>query len=244
MHLQDLSPIGGGGAKVNLTSQPFNIPVCGKNGASGSTITTYQPTNLCMSQGDYLAFNDEGGYVPGYYPDGVPYEVLGAAPGSSVDSFVGESGNGAVLRASATSSDQGFAATPNEELMLQVVFGTGADAAKACGGGGGGSQPRFAPVKIGSQTDGVNHARMVRVAVYCHQASGCKGVATLEYAGKKISTGTAGFSLAGGQTGHIPLHITAKIFARLHKHKSGIRATLVVVVSGQTFRKQVDVKIF
>ena len=29
IHFQSLSPLPGGGAKVNLTSQPFDIPVCG-----------------------------------------------------------------------------------------------------------------------------------------------------------------------------------------------------------------------
>ena len=35
VHFQDLSPLPGGGAKVNLTSQGFDLPVCGENGAGG-----------------------------------------------------------------------------------------------------------------------------------------------------------------------------------------------------------------
>ena len=89
IHLQDISPLPDGGAKVNLTSQAFEIPVCGAGGASGSTVTTYQPTNLCVSQGDYVAFNDEGGYVENIYRAGVPYEVLGSTAGSIVDSYLG-----------------------------------------------------------------------------------------------------------------------------------------------------------
>ncbi|MCU1489838.1 MAG: hypothetical protein JWM85_1243, partial [Acidimicrobiaceae bacterium] len=46
IHLQDLSPLPDGGARVNLSSQTFDLPVCGQNGASGSTITTYEPVNL------------------------------------------------------------------------------------------------------------------------------------------------------------------------------------------------------
>ena len=30
IHLQDLSPLPGGGARVNLSSQAFNVPVCGR----------------------------------------------------------------------------------------------------------------------------------------------------------------------------------------------------------------------
>ena len=81
IHLQDITPLSGGGAKVDLTSQPFEIPICGRGGASGSTVTTYEPVNLCMAKGDYIDFNDEGGYVANVYPSGVPYRVLGAVTG-------------------------------------------------------------------------------------------------------------------------------------------------------------------
>src|SRR5271154_3464772 len=84
IHFQDISPLAGGGAKVNLTSQGFEIPVCGQGGASGSTISSYEPTNLCVSQGDYVAFNDEGGYVENVYRNGVPYEVVGGVRGATM----------------------------------------------------------------------------------------------------------------------------------------------------------------
>lgn len=58
IHFQDLVPQAGGGAQVNVTTQPFVIPVCGVGGADGSTVTTYQPTNFCVSQGDFVDFND------------------------------------------------------------------------------------------------------------------------------------------------------------------------------------------
>ena len=92
IHFQDISPLPGGGAKVNLTSQEYEMPICGENGASGSTVTTYEPVNLCVSQGDYVDFNDEGGYVPFIYRSGVPYRVLGATPGSIADSFIKPNG--------------------------------------------------------------------------------------------------------------------------------------------------------
>ena len=51
-----------------------------------------------MSTGDYVAFNDEGGYVPYIYRSGVPYQVLGAARGSVMNSFIRGNGtnNGAL----------------------------------------------------------------------------------------------------------------------------------------------------
>ena len=39
IHFQDLSPLPGGGVKANISSNPFYIPICGQNGASGSTIS-------------------------------------------------------------------------------------------------------------------------------------------------------------------------------------------------------------
>ena len=81
IHFQDLSPLPGGGAKINITSAGFDIPVCGQNGASGSTVTTYEPFNLCVAQGDYVAFDDEGGFVENFYPAGVPYQVIGCGAG-------------------------------------------------------------------------------------------------------------------------------------------------------------------
>ncbi len=137
IHFQDLAPLPRGGARVKLTSQGFTIPVCGQNGAGGSTVTTYDPINLCMSAGDYVAFNDEGGYVENIYRAGVPYKVLGAVKGSRTDSFLRNNGtgNGAMLTPSLLAANEGFAANKGEEVMLQVLFATGSSATHICPGG-------------------------------------------------------------------------------------------------------------
>lgn len=134
VHFQDLSPLGGGGAKVNLSSQPFDIPVCGENGASGSTVTSYRPINLCVRAGDYVAFNDEGGYVENVYRAGVPYRVLGSVKRSRTDSFLMDNGtgNGAIMSSSDRAANEGFTSTRHEELMMRVTLGTGADADRVC----------------------------------------------------------------------------------------------------------------
>ena len=137
IHFQDISPLPGGGARVNLTSQAFAIPVCGSHGTSAATISTYRPINLCVSRGDYVAFNDEGGYVENVYRSGVPYRVLGRARGSTTDSFLRDNGtgNGALLSPSLRSPNEGFVANRGEELMLRVRLGTGPDATHICPGG-------------------------------------------------------------------------------------------------------------
>ena len=43
IHFQVLSPLPDGGAQVVLTSQAFEIPVCGAGGASGSTVSSLLP---------------------------------------------------------------------------------------------------------------------------------------------------------------------------------------------------------
>ncbi len=245
VHFQSISPLPGGGAKVNLSSQPFDVPVCGQNEASSTTVTTYKPVNLCVSAGDYVDLNDEGGFVEHFYQSGVPYQVLGAVKGSSFDSFIRGDGtnNGDVMAASDTSTMDGFAASRNEELMLQVELGTGADATHICPGGTAGLPPVLPPVRVSPQTDGINSHRIVSIAVYCRPAQGCSGVATLAFAGKVASVGQSGFSLAGNKTSHLPMRVSPRVVSLIRKHH-GLRMTLTVTVGGKTITQTVLVKIF
>jgi len=246
IHFQDLSPLPGGGAGVNLTSQPFKIPVCGHNGAGASTVSTYEPINLCVSQGDYVDFNDDGGYVPNVYRSGVPYQVLGAVQGSTANSFIGEkgTGNGATLSASSTSANEGFASNQNEELMLQVELGTGPDATHICAGGTRGLPPPRPSIGVGPQTDGVNRSRIVAVAIYCGLAPGCQGVATLSALSTGTSYGSSRFSLPGNRTAHVPIRIRSSVIGLLRKHRSGVPATLSAVVADKTVNQTIAIKIF
>jgi hypothetical protein len=228
---------------VNLTSQGFDIPICGENGASGSTVTTYEPINLCVSQGDYVDFNDEGGYVPLIYRSGVPYEVIAPARGSTMDSFIkpNATNNGDTLSSSERSAGEGFASNENEELMLQVILGTGPDATHICPGGTGGTAPPLPAIRISKQTDGLNRARRVSVAVFCRSQPACVGTATLTYAHKTIAS--ANIRLAPMTTSHVPMQLTPKL-ARLIRRVRAIRPTFTVVVGGQTFTQNIVVRVF
>lgn len=245
IHFQDISPVPGGeGAKVNITSQAFDIPVCGQNGASGSTVSTYEPINLCVSAGDYVAFNDEGGYVPNVYRAGVPYEVMGSVDGSTMDSFLKNNGtgNGALLSSSELSASEGFAANHNTELMMQVTLGTGPDATHICAGGTAGRPTPLPVIRVSPQTDGINAQRIVAVAVYCRPATGCNGVATMSFGGQQVSVGNDEFSLPGDTTSHLPLRLTSSLLGLIRKHH-GVNTTLTVVVGGKTFTQKIAVKI-
>jgi hypothetical protein len=244
IHFQDVSPLPGGGARVNLTSQSFEIPVCGHGGASDSTVTTYEPINLCVNQGDYVALNDEGGYVENIYRAGVPYQVLGSVSGSTADSFMRNlgTGDGAVMSPSDKTANDGFAVNQNEELMLQVTLGTGSDATHLCAGGTAGLPPVLPPIRVSPQTDGINHSRIVSVAIYCRLTPACKGVATLSFGGKQVSVGQSGFSLVGGTTSHLPLRVAPGLMGMIRKH-NGVRTTLTAVVAGKTIAQTIDIKI-
>lgn len=243
VHFQDLSPQPGGGAKVNITSQGFDLPVCGENGAGASTITTFVPINLCVSAGDYVALNDNGGYVPNVYRNGVPYQVLGSVTGATTDSFIKDqgTGNGAILSPSVTSPMDGFAVNRNEELMMRVTLGTGADATHICPGGKQGLPPVLAPIRVSPQTDGVNHSRIVAVAMFC-RVSPCNGVATIR--GKTGRTyGRSGFALTSGKTIHLPIRVRPALIDLIRRNH-GVSATLEASVGGKTVTQTIGIKIF
>jgi hypothetical protein len=254
IHFQSLSPLVGGGAKVNLSSQPFDIPVCGAGGASGATVTSYEPVNLCVNQGDYVGFNDNGGYEPNYYRSGVPYQVLGAVGGSSADSFIrgGATGNGAVFSPSDRTAMDGFASNPGEELMLQVTLGSGPDAMPACGGthglaASGAPRQPTTPVKLLAQTDGVNHHRIVSVAIFCRLATPCTGVAELKQPGRRAHRARVGakrFSIPAKRTSHVAIRVSPRMIRQLRKHRHGARALLTVAVAGKLVRHTIRLRIY
>jgi hypothetical protein len=243
IHFQDLTPLPDGGAKVNITSQGFDLPICGQGGAGGSTVSTYEPINLCVSEGDYVGFNDNGGYVENRYRSGVPYQVLGAVKGARTNSFIkdGGTGNGSTMSASQTSANDGFTTNHNTELMMRVTLGTGADATHICPGGKQGLPPALAPIRVSPQTDGVNSKRIVAVAMYC-RINPCKGVATLSLPGGRTH-GRSGFDIRPNKTVHLPIRVTSKLVG-LVRRKHGVSARLTVTVAGHTVTQDIGVKIF
>jgi hypothetical protein len=245
IHFQDLAPMPDGGARVNLTSQGFDLPVCGANGAGASTITTYVPINLCVRAGDYVAFNDSGGYVPNVYPSGVPYQVLGTVAGATTDSFIKDqgTGNASVLSPAVLSANDGFAVNRNEELMMRVTLGTGANATHICPGGTAGRPAALAPLKVRPQTDGVNHSRIIAVAFYCRPAGGCRGLARLGLAGRTASYGRAGFSIPGNATSHVPIRVSSRLMG-LVRRNHGVSVVVTAVMGGKAFSQVITLKIF
>jgi hypothetical protein len=245
IHLQDITPLPGGGARVNLTSQAFDLPVCGHGGASDSTISTYRPINLCVGAGNVVALNDDGGFVERFYRAGVPYQVIGASAGSTLDSFIRDkgTGDGVTLAATDRRANDGFASNQNEEVMLQTTLGTRRDATHICAGGTAGEPRALAPLRISPQTDGVNHSQVVAVAIYCRPAAGCSGTAMLGPTGREATYARASFSLAGDTTSHLPLHISSRLMSRVRSHH-GAAAVLTLASGSRTFTQAITIKIF
>jgi hypothetical protein len=245
IHFQTLAPQGGG-IKVALTSGSYEIPVCGQRGASESTVTTYSPVNLCVNKGDYVGFNDEGGFVEPYYRSGVPYHVLAPLRGSESDSFLRGDGtnDGDFFDPSDRAAMEGFASRTGEELMLQVKLGTGPDARYVCPGGEKDAPPVLPALRVSRQTDGINRSRVVAVAIYCRPATGCKGSASLELpsSGGSAKVGRAGFTLPGNATSHLPIRVSPKILGLIHRNR-GVTTRIVVKLGRRTFSQLVTIKI-
>jgi hypothetical protein len=260
-HFQDLVPLPGGGARVNVTSQAFDIPVCGESGASGTTITSYEPVNFCVAQGDYVDFNDEGGFVSGPggglspYPSGVPYQVIGSVKGATMDSFIrnGGTNNGATFSPSDSTNHDGFATNREEELMLQATLATGTDASSSCGGTVAPVYPGkpppvvYPPMRVSRQTDGINAHRIASVAIYCRPAAGCRGVLTLVTGGpvRLARTITTTFKLRGNSTSHVAIRVPNQIVKLARKHRrAGVPMNLTAVIEGKTIAQTIVLRIF
>lgn len=226
-----------------LTSGGFSIPVCGEGGAGPATVTSYTPVNLCVHKGDYVGFNDEGGFGEPWYRAGVAYRVLGSLRGSQIGSFIrgNGTGNGAFFSPAERSSMEGFATRSGEALAMQVVLGTGPDARYVCPGGSRDAPPVLPPLRVSRQTDGINRARIVAVAVYCRPASGCSGSASMSLAGG-AAAGRATFSLRGNKTSHVPIRVSPAVLGKVRR-QHGVETRVVLKMGRRSFSGRVTVKI-
>jgi hypothetical protein len=121
VHFQTLRPLPDGSMHIVLTSQPFSVPI----GGPRNRVTTFRPENLCLPKGGVLAFNDQGGWNPPWYQNGVPFRVFSRAAGSRTARHTADNGtnNGDALRGTVRR---------NSELLMQFVLGTGRHLGGAC----------------------------------------------------------------------------------------------------------------
>lgn len=252
IHIATLRPQGGGAVKViysatDLEGHFFHIPIC-SGPADVNTVSTYVPQNLCVNAGDYVAFNDEGGFAPNYYVNGVAYRVLSVAGGSTFDSFIRNNGEniGDTFSPSDRTAHDGFGTTHGAELLLQAVLATGPDATPLCPGGTQGARavrPGAAPVgyipgasaapaSAGKNARARVNARGVAlVSLHCATATRCQGQMSLDRVGAiNQHLGVARFSIAGHGSGKVRLRVGRRVFKQI-RHQHGQMKVGVLVAS-------------
>jgi hypothetical protein len=194
VHIQVVHPQPDGSVTVSLSTDPFYVPI----GGNPNQVSAFHPAGyLCVQKGDYITFNDEGGFAPPFYPDGVPFQVFANVPGSTTAQFTRDNG---------TNIGANFSGAPKagQELLMQMTLTTGYDASTVCGGMKG---QEFKGVQIAPQTT-VVRKRVARVRATCPGTSrqSCDGVIKL-LAGSTV-IGQASFSIPSTATTNIKVPVT------------------------------------
>jgi hypothetical protein len=194
VHIQVVHPQPNGSVTVSLSTDPFYVPI----GGNPNQISKYHPAGyLCAQKGDYVVFNDEGGFNPPFFPNGVPFQVFSNVPGSTTAQYSRDNG---------TNIGTNFAGSPKQgqELLMQMTLTTGYDASTVCGGMKG---QEFQGVQIAPQSTKVRK-RIARVRATCPGTSrqSCDGTITLR-AGATV-VGQANFSIPSTATTNIKVPVT------------------------------------
>jgi hypothetical protein len=232
-----------GRLRTDHSTQPFRMPVDG----DPNQITTFRPTNFCAGKGDILTFADEGGFVPGFYGHGVPFQVLAGAPGGVTEMFH--------RGASGPTGQNGYVFKPDTsrkgvELLMQVTIATGPDAVWYCKGGTKGLPPQLG---VRGGTLRVDERHRAGIAVFCHRlrpvrkggravlkpGGACRVSVSVSSGGVKVARG--GARIAGHKTGHVPLRLTSAGRRRLGG--GGVSAVASVrLKGGGTYRSAVTLR--
>src|SRR3954471_20025001 len=89
VHIQVIHPQPNGSVTVSLSTDPFYVPI----GGNPNQVSKYHPAGyLCAEKGDYLTFNDEGGFNPPLFPEGVPFQVFSNVGGSTTAQYTRDNG--------------------------------------------------------------------------------------------------------------------------------------------------------
>ena len=220
-HFNVLRPQGGGAVKVMLSSAPFRLPITYPQSSSGAPakgdpqqINGFKPVNMCVSRGDYFAFNDFGGFEWrwGPYP-GMAVQVFSRVP-DTIANFYTKNGG---ITNGVTFSPQD---TKQQEVLMQYHLVTGPDATDLCPGGYKqhifqGFKPRAESVSISAKK------RVMKLHGACPYVNygECKGVlvvkATLN--GTPTTLGGTPFSVNHGSTASFEIKLSRKIVKKIKK---------------------------
>jgi hypothetical protein len=237
-HVQVLKPQADGTFKVATTSSDFHLPTSG----DPEQVTTFTSQyRLCVNRGDVIAFNHIGGWdgivdQTGPYPMGTPLRVFSTGvPGAVTTQFSSHNGtmDGATI---------GGAPVAGEELLMQMVLGTGPDANQVCPGGTQGSQPaprvRLTVLSIPATKIGFSRKGRGTVAVFCRTGSAgrlpCSGTLKVRAYDKKrkkrVTLARASFrELPAGATSSVKLRLTRSGRRTFRNNKRRFHGRVVAV---------------
>src|SRR3954454_6930736 len=216
VHIQVIHPQPNGSVTVSLSTDPFYVPI----GGNPNQVSKYHPAGyLCAEKGDYVTFNDEGGFAPPFYPSGVPFQVFSNVRGSTTAQYTRDNG---------TNIGANFTGSPKEgqELLMQMTLTTGYDASTVCGGMKG---QEFKGLVIAPQSTKVRK-RIARVRATCPGTSrqSCDGTLTLRAGAAVI--GQTNFSIPSTATTNIKVPVTKSADKRILKSRQ-----LKVTVSAASY---------
>jgi hypothetical protein len=235
IYVQDLHTGGGGAVHVVSSSQKFTLPICGTRGADAGTVSSYAPTDQCVSAGDLVGLV-VGGQTPGY-PQGTPYFIARPSLGAALGAY---SKNGNTVNSSSFT----LAPLPDTEVLAQVRIGSGPDSPSRCAGGPtmSADSVQTAPAVTASPDQGGG-----ALPVSCAMPPGdpCT-VYLVVTTGRKHRKrlGSVVGTIPGGQSGQLPLRLNHRGRTTL-RHRGLLRAALrgKVVAQGTsaTVTRKLDV---
>ena len=232
MHFVVLRPQSDGTWRTTATSVPHRAPVIGA-GANENTITEYTSSwPLCVQPGDRIGLASVGGFDAKLFPRGLPYQVFGAQPATTMLEF--RAGGAITERETVVRGER----VPDTELLLQVVIGTGPDARPTCGGSTAPDPDPEPPATAPGRVTIPKPARAprmfdgkVRLTLRCATAARCAGVLSLRARGKRI--GRRAYTLDAGETDGVSVTLS-RAGRRMARRAGRLRVTARATSGGAT----------
>jgi hypothetical protein len=184
IHFQVLRDTGDGRLKVvSLSTGHLQIPV---SDSPENIVTQYEPVNLCVRKGDFVAFNTIGAHEyrrstldPAY--QGAEYQVFGRVPNSRVQWYEKDNGLNEGTKILPSPND----VMADQELLMRTTLATGPDATDICPGGYAQHIFRGADINPPPKVDPIvvrTKDKVARVRIFCHGENygGCVGTLSLK----------------------------------------------------------------
>ena len=212
VHSQVLRDNSNGTFTVDSSSQTWNFPF----GGSPDEIHSFVPSTQCIRAGDYVAFNHFGGWNGDPGQPGTRYQIFKRDTTSQMYWYERDQGtnNGTTFTPNQQRDTAGNPIFSNqfthgqprpEEVMMQVVVGTGFDSSNLCEGGLQGFE--YGGVDIQKTTFTVYDDGVAGARIGCTSGRGyCEGTARLTVDGVEI--GSSPFKIDRNITTNLDIPLT------------------------------------